>query len=90
MKTSYGYKVLHHVEPIISLEEHLKIQDVLMELKEEVFRAITNAKYVLDLSPFSTYTKIKNCLHWRAYYRLSHLTKIKNRTYPLISRVPQQ
>ncbi|MDE3840852.1 hypothetical protein C0966_16400 [Bacillus methanolicus] len=44
MKTSYGYKVLHHVEPIISLEEHLKIQDVLMELKEEVFRAITNAK----------------------------------------------
>lgn len=44
MRTSYGYEVLHHVEPIISLEEHQKIQDVLKRLKDEVFQAITNAK----------------------------------------------
>ncbi|GER71382.1 hypothetical protein BpJC7_26850 [Weizmannia acidilactici] len=44
MQTSYGFEVLHHVEPIISLEEHLKIQEVLKKLKDEVFQAITNAK----------------------------------------------
>lgn len=44
MRTSYRYEVLHHVEPIISLEEHQKIQDVLKRLKDEVFQAITNAK----------------------------------------------
>jgi len=44
MKNSYGFEVLHHVKPIISLEDHLKIQEVLKKLKDDVFQAITNAK----------------------------------------------
>lgn len=43
IKTAYGYERLRHVEPIISLDDFITIQDVLEKLKDELYNAITTA-----------------------------------------------
>lgn len=43
MKTVYGFEALHHVEPIITLEEFKTIQEKLKNLKDELYNAITTA-----------------------------------------------
>ncbi|RSK25691.1 recombinase family protein [Bacillus sp. HMF5848] len=43
METSYGYEKLHHVQPIITLEDFQANQSILKKLKNEIFNAITLA-----------------------------------------------
>lgn len=43
METAHGYEPLHHVEPIITLDDFNVMQDVLEKLKDELYNAITTA-----------------------------------------------
>jgi site-specific DNA recombinase len=43
METPYGYEKLHHVQPIISLDDFQATQSILKKLKNEIFNAISLA-----------------------------------------------
>ena len=63
METSYGYERLKHVEPIISLDDYNTIQEIIENLKEELFSAINIANDRGIIIPCCE--KCKKAMHFR-------------------------
>ncbi|WP_017436266.1 recombinase family protein [Saccharococcus caldoxylosilyticus] len=59
METLYGYEKLNHVEPIISFEDFLCIQNIIKKLKDEILNAIVLAGNNGILHPICSICKRK-------------------------------
>lgn len=63
MKTQYGLEVLNHVEPIISLEVFLEVQEVLSREKLEIQSALARSRNNGLMTPVCHYCKSR--MHFR-------------------------